>query len=193
MHHKVFTKKNGVKGILHFLTAQQNHIENWLRLNSDPAINYMANRDNAKIKHPIFGRGLKYKLLKRFRKARKKMADEEEEAGNSTALTKKQKAKAAAAGKGAVSQEQTEKAREQREQQMRAMMRNEELGSGYLVSDTDLYLAQRKPTMISALLKQREFARMGIQNPELRSLCISAFLRCLYASIDAAPHEEYHT
>ena len=30
-HHKVFTKKNGVKGILHFLFSQRNEVENWLR------------------------------------------------------------------------------------------------------------------------------------------------------------------
>lgn len=29
---------------------------------------------------------------------------------------------------------------------MKAMMKTEELGSGYLVSDTDLYLSQKKPT-----------------------------------------------
>ena len=94
------------------------------------------------------------------------------------------------AAKGATL-EQSEKQKEMREMQMRMMMRIEELGSGYLVSDTDLYLSQRKPTTISSLLKSRDFARMGIQNPELRSLCISSFLRCLYASIDAAPDGEY--
>ena len=29
---------------------------------------------------------------------------------------------------------------------------------------------------------------MGIQNPELRSICILAFLRCLIASIESAPN-----
>ena len=33
---------------------------------------------------------------------------------------------------------------------------------------------------------------MGIQNDELRSLCVAAFLRCLYASIDCAPDGQYH-
>lgn len=74
---------------------------------------------------------------------------------------------------------------------MRTFMRNEMLGSGYMVSDTDLFISQRKPQGVSLLMKQREFARMGIQNPQLRSLCISAFLRCLYASIDSAPDGEY--
>lgn len=42
------------------------------------------------------------------------------------------------------------------------------------------------------LLKLRDNARMGIQNPELRSLSIASFLRCLYASIDSAPNDEYY-
>ena len=41
-HHKVFTKTNGVKAVLHFLTAQKNDVENWLRANSDPAINHVG-------------------------------------------------------------------------------------------------------------------------------------------------------
>ena len=59
-HHKVFTKKSGVKGILHFLTNQRNEVENWLRNNSDPAIDHAGAKD----KHVIFGRGLKYKIMK---------------------------------------------------------------------------------------------------------------------------------
>ena len=90
MHHKVFTKKNGVKGILHYLTAQQNFIENWLRINSDPAISHAG----ALEKHPLFGRGLKYQLLKKFRKARKKLDEEAETAGMSfEGKRKKSKAK----------------------------------------------------------------------------------------------------
>lgn len=68
----------------------------------------------------------------------------------------------------------------------------EELGSGYVVSDNDIYLAQRKGTMISNRLKMRDMIAMNIQNPELRSLSIAAFLRCAYASIDSAPNADYH-
>ena len=32
---------------------------------------------------------------------------------------------------------------------------------------------------------------MGIQNDELRSLSVAAFLRCLYASVDAAPNADF--
>ena len=39
-HHKVFTKNDGVQAVLYFLTAQKNEVENWLRENSDPAINH---------------------------------------------------------------------------------------------------------------------------------------------------------
>ena len=35
-------------------------------------------------------------------------------------------------------------------------------------------------------------ASLSIKNPELRGLCIAAFLRCLYASIDNAPDKDYH-
>ena len=38
----------------------------------------------------------------------------------------------------------------------------------------------------------RENITMTIVNPELRSLCVAAFLRCAYASIDSAPNAEYH-
>ena len=50
--HQVFTKTNGIKAVLHFLTSQQNAVENWLRANSDPAINHVIREE----KHPIFGR-----------------------------------------------------------------------------------------------------------------------------------------
>ena len=33
---------------------------------------------------------------------------------------------------------------------------------------------------------------LNIKNPLLRSLCVAAFLRCLYASIKNAPNKEYH-
>ena len=33
---------------------------------------------------------------------------------------------------------------------------------------------------------------MGIANPEMRSLCVAAFLRCLHASIEYAPDINFH-
>lgn len=65
-HHKNFTKKLGVLNILQFLTAQRNSVENWLRINSDLAISHAGEQE----KHPIFGRGLKYTMRKKFIKAR---------------------------------------------------------------------------------------------------------------------------
>ena len=62
--HKCFTQTNGVKEVLHFLNAQKNDVENWLRANSDPAIEHAGSREN----HPLFGRGIKYEVLKAMRK-----------------------------------------------------------------------------------------------------------------------------
>ena len=138
MHHKVFTKKQGVKHILRFLTAQNNEVENWFRLNGDPAIEHAGSQE----KHPIFGRGLKYKLRKRFLKARiaTDPAKEQDQDGNGPQKesgTRKPKGK-----KGAQAGEMQEKPTENREQAMRILLRQEELGSGYVITDTDLYLAQ---------------------------------------------------
>ena len=38
-----------------FLTKKQTEDENWLRMNSDPAIDHAG----AKEEHPVFGRGLR--------------------------------------------------------------------------------------------------------------------------------------
>jgi len=75
---------------------------------------------------------------------------------------------------------------------MLTSFRDGELGLGYVVTETDLYLASRKDTIMGNRLRQRELMQMSIHNPELRSLSIAAFLRCLYASIDSAPHADYH-
>lgn len=56
----MFTMTNGLKELLHFLTAQSNEVENWLRQNSDPAIDHAGSRE----KHVIFGRGLQYEMEK---------------------------------------------------------------------------------------------------------------------------------
>ena len=44
--------------MLHFLTAQKNEVENWIRINSDVAIDHVGSRE----KHKFFGRGLKYEI-----------------------------------------------------------------------------------------------------------------------------------
>ena len=62
--HQVFTKTNGIKAVLHFLTSQQNAVENWLRANSDPAINHVIREE----KHPIFGRQLSFEIVKHGQK-----------------------------------------------------------------------------------------------------------------------------
>lgn len=175
-HHKVFTKKNGVYQIMHFLTNQRNDVENWLRMNTDSAIEHAGNKEN----HPIFGRGLKYQI----KKQRRKLKPEGEDGFEESKKHKKKKAPKDDDGDNV-----------QVGGSQRAMLKTfqeEELGSGYIVSDTDIYLAQRKGTMISNRLKMRDMVSMTIVNPELRSLSIAAFLRCIYASIDSAPDAAYH-
>ena len=67
-------------------------------------------------------------------------------------------------------------------------LQNSNLGYGFQLSSTDLYLHSRMETQIMKNLRlKREQDQIGIQNPELRSLCIAAFLRCLFASIESAP------
>ena len=76
---------------------------------------------------------------------------------------------------------------------MMQCFRDEELGSGYHLNDTEVYLSLTKAK--SAIMAKREFDKMttlSIKNPEIRSLCVAAFLRCLYASIDNAPDKDYH-
>jgi len=41
-------------------------------------------------------------------------------------------------------------------------MKQEELGSGYIMTDTDMYLMREKSAAMAALLKQRDNAKMGI-------------------------------
>lgn len=109
----MFTKKNGVKGILHFLTAQKNEVENWLIRHSDPAINHAGNKE----KHPIFGRGLKYKI--------KKFRHEETKRENYARNQNKSKGKKNDnAGDGG------DKNRDA-EAEMHQCFQDEELGSGY--------------------------------------------------------------
>ena len=60
-HHKMFTMTNGLKELLHFLTAQSNEVENFLRQNSDPAIVNAG----SKHRHGIFDRGLQYEMEKK--------------------------------------------------------------------------------------------------------------------------------
>jgi len=77
MHHKVFTKKSGVTTTLHYLTSQDKNIENWLRQNSDPAITHAGSKE----RNLLFGRSLKYRLLKKFNKVRDEL-DKQTKEGN---------------------------------------------------------------------------------------------------------------
>ena len=70
--------------------------------------------------------------------------------------------------------------------------RDSELGLGYVITDTDHFLASQKSTIMVNRLFKRETMEMSIHDPEQRSLSIAAFLRCLYASIDSAPHGDYY-
>jgi len=55
-----------------------NEVEHWLRKNGDPAIEHAGEQD----KHPIFGRGLKYIIRKKFRKANQLIEDAHRPADN---------------------------------------------------------------------------------------------------------------
>ena len=70
--------------------------------------------------------------------------------------------------------------------------KDEELGSGYVVTDTELFLASRKGTIMTNKFRQKDLMQMNVKNPELRSLSIAAFLRQIYASIESAPNADYH-
>lgn len=98
-------------------------------------------------KHPIFGRGLKYIIRKKFKKANalieetnRHPADNHQQTskGGGAQDARKQKGKSAAQAAAA---EPKEKPMENREQAMRTLMKQEELGSGYIMTDTDMYLA----------------------------------------------------
>lgn len=75
---------------------------------------------------------------------------------------------------------------------MMQCFQDEELGSGYHITDTEVYLASCKTTIMATKIKERDKVSLSIQNPLLRSLCIASFLRCLYASIENAPDADYH-
>jgi len=49
----------------------------------------------------------------------------------------------------------------------------------------------RAETMMMKRLRFREKASEGIKNAEQRALSISAFLRCLFASIESAPDTSF--
>jgi hypothetical protein len=46
--------------------------------------------------------------------------------------------------------------------------------------------------LIAQKLSKRETSNSGIQNLEMRSLCVAAFLRCLHASLEYAPDDEMY-
>lgn len=76
---------------MHFLTSQRNEVENWLRQYSDPAISHAGSKE----KHAIFGRGLKYRIMKY------KAKEETKNAPTGKAVTKKAKPGAGGKGRGA--------------------------------------------------------------------------------------------
>ena len=63
---------------------------------------------------------------------------------------------------------------------MKMCLFDDELGSGYEVPETEVG-SSAMSTDLYARLNQPV---SGVRNAELRSLCIAAFLRCLFASID---------
>ena len=50
-HHDMFTRKNGVTILRMFLIKKQTEDDNWLRANSDAAIEHAGSNE----KHPVFG------------------------------------------------------------------------------------------------------------------------------------------
>lgn len=65
------------------------------------------------------------------------------------------------------------------------------LGNGFKRSSIDMYQLMRAETMMMKRLRFREKASEGIKNAEQRALSISAFLRCLFASIESAPDTSF--
>lgn len=173
--HKMFTMTNGLKELLHFLTAQSNEVENWLRANSDPAIAHAGSRE----KHFIYGRGLFYEMEKKKAAYDREMqqvflnvSNMEESKGEETAAGKKKKKLNANA-------------------KMLHSFMNALIGDGFTPSNTELYLQRRNQTVIEKRILYRNRDEMGIQNDDLRALSISAFLRCIHASIESAPEPKY--
>jgi len=68
---------------------------------------------------------------------------------------------------------------------MKQFLQHEELAKDYVpLSDS---LANNQAVDVSIMKRDN---MTGPQNPELRVLCIAAYLRCLYAAIEYAPTEE---
>ena len=70
--------------------------------------------------------------------------------------------------------------------------KDEELGSGYDLNEADLFMNEQGKTLMTQKLNKRDIANSGIQNLEMRSLCIAAFLRCLFNSLEYAPDGEFY-
>lgn len=71
---------------------------------------------------------------------------------------------------------------------LRMALQKEELGSGYQEDGNILLGSQKKNVNVENITKRDH--KQGVQNIKLRSLCISAFLRCLFASIEYSPDEK---
>ena len=70
--------------------------------------------------------------------------------------------------------------------------KDEELGSGHDFSEMDAYMNEQSKCLMTQKLNKRDAANSGIQNLEMRSLCIAAFLRCLFNSLEYAPDGDFY-
>ena len=57
-HHDMFTRKHGVSILRMFLMKKQTEDDNWLRANSDAAIEHAGSKE----RHPVFGQGLRAQI-----------------------------------------------------------------------------------------------------------------------------------
>lgn len=122
-------------------------------MNSDPAISHAGEQE----KHPIFGRGIKFQIRKKFLKARiaienAKLMDHKNTLG-SFEETKKPRGKSVAKAAAAEPKEKPEENNSKEE--MQKILIEDDYGSGFIVKESDLYLARLDCPAMIKLLKQR--------------------------------------
>ena len=145
------------------MVKKQTEDNNWLRANADQEIENAGSKD----RHPVFGKGLKSQI-KSKKKEFQKGFDEQND------------------------QNDIEESKKHKYEMMVETFRDEELGSGNDLTEADAYMNEQNKSMMTLKLSKRDAENSGIQNLEMRSLCIAAFLRCLFNSLEYAPDGEFY-
>ena len=74
---------------------------------------------------------------------------------------------------------------------LRMALQQDELGQYYeAANDHFISNSQVKGQITLENIKKRDARNLGVQNVKVRALCIAAYLRCLYASIEYAPTQQ---